>query len=475
MKKSWQENWIKELDERVPALNADVINAPIVMQNQAVTPEKKKAKGQNTIKVRLENALCALSARIRAKKRFVMRLTATMAALLLLFVTSSVAIPGLIPNEMGAFALEINPRAVFAVNSKGVVTSVVAGNADADVILASDKRKNAMKGKSVAQAMTIFVDYAAQLGFLDMETGDAVRVSMCMNDGDETQIRNSLVDYFCEKGVYVAVIAEEVSVQTFCDRMGDMSSDTLQELVKALDKSPALYLEQEVKGKTLAQVQAMYQEAVKPEKVKTSVESLLTGALQFIEEREKSLQEIAELNEMIKKDEDNPKLIWKDYWSVKKTKDPKDFTLRFRLLMQAMEILVKEHEVKYNVTIDSEMEFKALQWTGSSDFLSDLAQLLADFSMEVFNGSTEFLTEALSFIGVDVDLMTICETPEDTQEYLEKSKSLHEMRYRSLRMEYLYTYGSDREQITADAYEAYLQSIYQEYGSLDNYWQAKSA
>ena len=144
-------------------------------------------------------------------------------------------------------------------------------------------------------------------------------------------------------------------------------------------------------------------------------------------------------NEMIKKDEDNPKLIWKDYWSVKKTKDPEDFTLRFRLLMQAMEILVKEHEVKYNVTIDSEMEFKALQWTGSSDFLSELAQLLADFSMEVFNGSTEFLTEALSFIGVDVDLMTICETPEDTQEYLEKSKSLHEMRYRSLHRRHSYT------------------------------------
>lgn len=467
MKKSWQENWIKELDERVPALNADVVNAPIVTKNNAVAPK--------TIKQRAATALSNLMSRMREKRRSMLRVTAVVATFLLLFITSSVAVPGLVPYEMGAFALEINPRAVFAVDRNGIVTSVVAGNTDADVILASDKRKNAMRGKPVAQAMTAFVDYATQLGFLDMETGDAVRVSMCKQDGDVMEIRNSLVEYFCEKGVYVAVLAEEVSVQTFCDRMGEMNSSTLQELIKALDGSPVLYAEQEVKGKTVAQMQAMYQEAVKPEEVKTSVESLLTHALEFIEERENSLQEIAELNEMIKKDEDNPKLIWKDYWSVSKIKDQENFTLRFKLLMQAMEILVKEHEIKYNVTINSEMEFKALQWTGSSDFLSELACLLADFSMEVFNGSTKFLTEALAFIGVDVDLMEICQTPENKEEYLEKTKSFQEMRYRSLRATYLYTYETDREEISAADYESYLQSICQEYGSLEAYWQVKSA
>lgn len=467
MKKTWQENWIKELDERVPALDADVINAPIVMQKKTVAPK--------TVKQRLELAISNFMSRMRAKRRSMLRVTAVVATFLLLFITSSVAVPGLVPNEMGAFALEINPRAVFAVDRNGIVTAVVAGNMDADVILASDKRKNSMRGKPVAQAMTAFVDYATQLGFLDMETGDAVRVSMCKQDGDVSEIRTSLVEYFCEKGVYVAVIAEDVSVQTFCDRIGELNFSTLHDLIRALDGSPVLYAEQEVKGKTVAQIQAMYQETVKPEEVKTSVESILTHALEFIEEREKSLQEIAELNEMIKKDEDNPKLIWKDYWSVSKIKDQENFTLRFNLLMQAMEILVKEHEIKYNVTINSEMEFKALQWTGSSDFLSELAQLLADFSMEVFNGSTKFLTEALSFIGVDVDLMAICETPESKDEYLEKTRSFQEMRYRSLRTEYLYSYETDREEISADAYEVYLQSIYQEYGSLDNYWLVKSA
>ncbi len=473
MKKSWKKEWIKELDERVPTLSKDVLHAPISTNVTSETGRPVRAKATVSFWQKMEIRMRLLCARMRRGKRWVLRLTAAAAAFMLLFVTSSVAmLPEILPDELGAFALEINPRAIFAVNTDGIVTSVVAGNADADVILSSEKRKNVMTGKSVSRAMEIFVDYAAQLGYLDMETGDAIRVSMCMRDGDTAEIRKTLTDYFCKKGVYVAVITEEVSVRKFCDRVGTLTHSTLQELVEAFEVLPSLYSEREAKGKTVVELQAIYEENIAPEDVKSSVESILVRALEWITKREESLKEIAELNDIIKKHKDNPKLIFKDYWSVQEEREEHELSLRFTLLLQAMEELVATHEEKYGVTIDSEFDLKTLQLAASSEYLHGLAELLADFSMEVFNGSTKFLTEALEWIGVDVDLGELCEAPKTEEDYLEKTKTYNEIRYRSLQSENIAAYKTEREKISAQDYNAYLQKLCEKYGSLGAYWES---
>lgn len=475
MKKSWKKEWIKELDERVPKLDKDVLNAPIYTNVTSKMEDSVQGKVTFSFWKNMEIRMRLLYERMRRGKRFVLRFTAMAAALLLLFVTSSVVmIPEVLPDELGAFALEINPRAIFAVNTDGIVTSVVAGNADADVILSSERRKGAMTGKTVSRSMEIFVDYAAQLGYLDMETGDAIRVSMCMRDGDTAAIRKTLTDYFCKKGVYVAVITQEVSVRTFCDRVGAFSHATLQELVEAFEVLPSLYSEREAEGKTVVELQAIYEENIAPEDVKSSVESILVRALEWITKREESLKEIAELNDIIKKHEDNPKLIFKDYWSVKEElegKEEQEISLRFTLLLQAMEDLITAYEEKYNVTIDSEFDLKTLQLAASSEYLHGIAELLADFSMEVFNGSTKFLTEALEWMGVKVDLEELCEAPQTTEEYLAKTKTYNEIRYRSLQSENITVYGTERERISTQDYNAYLQTLCDEYGSLEAYWE----
>ena len=163
------------------------------------------------------------------------------------------------------------------------------------------------------------------------------------------------------------------------------------------------------------------------------------------------------------------RVILKDYWNVKKLKE-QDFTLHFTLLLQAMELLLEEYESKYGVEIDSEFNLKALRFVASSDFLQDLTKLLANISMEIFHGNRKFLTEALSWIGVDVDLVELCETPKTKEEYLSKTKSYNEMRYRSLQSEYLEVYKTEREAMSAQEYQFYLQSVCQEYGSLQKYW-----
>ena len=39
---------------------------------------------------------------------------------------------------------------------------------------------------------------------------------------------------------------------------------------------------------------------------------------------------------MIKKDEDNPKLIWKDYWSVSKIKDQENYSKAYKYQRQEL-------------------------------------------------------------------------------------------------------------------------------------------
>ena len=243
MRKSWKKQWIDELDKRVPALSKDVLDASIptavAFENTAEesikapveTQAHKKKKWSLTEKLALW--VESFTAHLKAKRRFVLRVTATAVASLVVCMVALVALlPGVQTVGVSAFALEINPRAVFTVNEEGTVTAVVAGNTEADVILSSKNRKDTMEGKPIADAMESFVDYAARLGYLDLESGDAIRLSVCDEEGKEQAVHNRLTAYFRKKGLYVAVLTERVSAQRFCERIGEISSAALSEIVK---------------------------------------------------------------------------------------------------------------------------------------------------------------------------------------------------------------------------------------------------
>jgi hypothetical protein len=359
---------------------------------------------------------------------------------------------------------------VFTVDENGTVTAVVAGNEDADVILSSKNRKNQMEGKPIADAMEVFVDYAARLGYLDLQSGDMIRLSVCDEAGMEQLVYDRLTAYFRKKGLYVAVLTEKVSAQSFCERIGGISASALNQIVKSFETLPVLYTERKAEEKTVTELQTIYLEEHPKEELKTTVEGLLSDVLAWITEREQSLQEIDDLNTQIKEHEENPAFLFKDYWSVKDFQDESEFTLRFSFLMQAMQVLIEEHEQTYAVKIASEFDLKALQLEASSEFLHQLTELLADFSMEVFNGSTEFLSMALRLMGVDVDLDALCEAPTTKADYVEKAKQHNEIRYRSLRTQGRVAYEEERTALTEEEYENFIRSIYEEYGSLEGYW-----
>ena len=290
--KSWKKRWENELDTIVPALRDDVKNAPIVLSENV----KNAAK---------PNVLERISLWVNEhKKRFFAGLATATAAV----VAACVVIPVLgTPQEGGAIVVEINPRAVFSVDKDGIVTAVVATNMDADVILSDEARVNEMTGESVEKATEIFVDYAAQLGYLNLNAQAAIRISGCGEDMTGA-IGDALETYFVGKNAYVAVLAEELENADFCNRAGIAVKEKISELTTSIQNAPTLYSEQ----------------ASEAEREK------LTAQLD-------ALDDMRVLNdEQIEKHSENPARLlpaWflKDYWTVKETYS--QYTEEFGALM----------------------------------------------------------------------------------------------------------------------------------------------
>jgi hypothetical protein len=151
------------------------------------------------------------------KKRFTAALATCTAAVVTLSIILPIALqrtPGTgVPVEKApsVLCLEINPKAVFSVDKEGVVTGVVAMNQDADVILADETRINRMEGETAEQAMETFVDYAAKLGYLNLNTQTAIRVSEYNNENASVRaeaVRQKLEAYFVAKGSKILVVQD---------------------------------------------------------------------------------------------------------------------------------------------------------------------------------------------------------------------------------------------------------------------------
>lgn len=186
--KSWKKRWKQELDEMVPPLPAQTRNAKICNSRRRGIVEWFA---------------------VRKKRIFACLASGLAAALCLCLVLPQLLTPIDSSNSSPSnpqtsaptqsvytmVAVEINPSVVFCADSRGEVVSVVASNADADVILSDETRLKEMTGKTVERAAEIFVDYAAQLGFLELAQTSAVRVTGCTADTVVSSVRLAIEGY----------------------------------------------------------------------------------------------------------------------------------------------------------------------------------------------------------------------------------------------------------------------------------------
>ena len=148
--------------------------------------------------------------------------------------------------ETTEIMLEINPSVLFITDKKGNVKSVKATNSDADVILSDEDILNELKGKPVSESVEIFIDNAARLGYIDLDSYEnAVKITSAKDGKQTDEIVTATKKYFREKGVYSVVLKETVSVNSLAEKTG-ISVSGERNFKSAAKNLPELYGERNV-------------------------------------------------------------------------------------------------------------------------------------------------------------------------------------------------------------------------------------
>lgn len=470
--RTWKQRWKAELEERMPAMADFVKNAPIlVAQTENVCAVKKKF----SLKAFLEDTV--LDNIKRYRKRWTALAATCMAAVLALCIClpSVFAAPPAV-TKTSVLSIEINPQAFFSVDENGIVTAVVAGNEDADVLLSSSQRKQSLIGQPVATASERFVDYAAQLGYLKLDGTGAVKVTACGETEILQNVGTQVRTYLSEKGVFAAVVEESATKTEFVQYL-EKAALTLQgELYDVLYSGESTYGARLVQGKSVTEVQETYDKIVPLEQIKEIYKAQLQNNLERIEEKSNDLQRIDELNEDITDHDDNPREKWhvltKDYWNVKEYCPENTYTSAFAALMQEMEHALVAYDAKYGVLIDSQTALSAEKVRIGFSAVQELLDLLENFTVDLLTERISYLTDLLSSVGIDMTWAEeLCEKPKTTTEYLQKIDTYNSQRSVWLQDSYAAEYGKERAALTQAAYREKEAAIVSQYGSLAAYWQ----
>ncbi len=490
--KTWQERWFEELDAATPALTDDVLNAPIESADLSTSTREKKTEQKNVFQKLFATKKSRIIGIVSACAAGLIGLGIALPSILNPYLPPSNP-PVITASAKDAIVVEINPEAVFSVDSEGKVLSVVANNADADVILSSPARIEEMEGESIETAVEVFVDYAAQLGFLDYSTPDAIRISASKEECVE-KLNDCLQTFFCEKGAMIVVIPETVTLETLCRRIGIDAQDT-DKLVEKLSGLPELYSRRKAEGKDDKALEELYRETIPVEDVKSYFEETIRKNIEKIEKNIADVQVLKAKSQEIYSHADNPFafLGGADFWTLKsihKTQSERknkggldlpfdtdwlsQYTEEFAALMTEMQTLLTAYEQEYGAKIDTVYAFEETVRVANSLPLQTLKALLEEFTVEGFGEHIDLLCGILRNIGIDVSFKKgLYDVPTTKEEYFAKTEQFIVERFDRLKdgNAAKYEENGKREKIDEQTYRQYVDGIVAEYGSLTEYWE----
>lgn len=231
--KDIKNKWEQELEQALPSLREDVLQAPIPVA------EKKQKTG-------------SLFSAFGKKTGWIAGGLAAVIALCLLLPGLNIPTPTPttppVTGTPAAVMVEINPGVIFTVDEQERVTQVTAANADGDVVLSDEGRRDALVGISVSDSTEKFVEYAVELGYLQLNDPTVIRVSTCQESAQSEltdHIRTGLESYFRSNGAYVAVSAENVSPEEFACRTGFDGAQSVEQLLEQIREGSAFYFERQ--------------------------------------------------------------------------------------------------------------------------------------------------------------------------------------------------------------------------------------
>lgn len=452
--KSWKKRWKDELDEITPALREDIKNTPIP------TAKRIENNGGNT-------------AALSTDRRKLIPIFAAIAALLIAVVLCVCLIK---PSETYGefmFTLEINPAVAMSADENGIVTGVIASNADADTILSDENARDQIKGKSIGEAVTYYADCAAKLGYIDLEQkGSAVRISGLGDEELLGKAQTALERYFTDKGLFVIVVAESVNKDEFSLRSGISAQLSAEDTAKLIKDGAVLFSERKAEDLSLQDLQSLYNELVVENKLYGYVTECLSDNMERIIRNAEDIQNLSQLYLSILNHEDNPMKVLGDYWTVKKLYGN---TLggEFGGLISEMETALETYKANYGVEITGVAQLTEATNSYLKIPANTLAAILKIFSFDKFKELSSDIMEILEITGlITDDFSDYLRAPQSLAEYVEKTTAIIKSEYKSRLEKYENIYNKNRPPVEKSDYENYVDSIVEQYGTLKAYWQS---
>ncbi|MBQ7323287.1 MAG: hypothetical protein IJW96_01830 [Clostridia bacterium] len=473
--KSWKNRWMDELDTAVPALREDVLLAEIPQRERIEAVETQSAVSPKPwYKETYELLYKQL---FSTPKRLATSLAACAASLAIVgtsiyFVITSERLEntGVVTATADVISVEINPQAAFSVNQKGIVTAVVALNHDADVILA-EERYIEMEGRAIGEAVQIFADYSARLGYVDLDAEGAVRVTSCAENGYIDDAIEGLETYFQKMGAYIAVAEETLELKEFCTRVKMDIVESVETLKKSVERIPTLLLDRESEGKTEEELAILYRENIPMEEVK----NLFIQGVQKGMDKKDAIDEIAILADKIFWESSSPMDAilgtgYKHYWDLLQESVTNPTLLK---LMQEMKGKLLAYELNYGVRLENGAQLQKELEVCQVAYIEYLAEILLNDTLEIFAERFEQTIEILQLIGIDTSFIQEFYTPPHTaQEYHQELLDYTHEQYMARKAWGQEIYEHARAEITKDSYRKFLDELQNAYGSLNAYFES---
>lgn len=463
---SWKKLLKEETERSVKnlKLSDEVRNAPVsVREKQETIPTK------TGILTRIAAGVSSFFGKLFQKRAVAAALAC--AVCLCVAVPSVFAIINVSKGEPCAVVLEINPGVLFLTDKKGNVTGVKSLNSDADVILADKNVIDELEGKPLAKSAEIFIDYALRLGFFDYESDEnAIKFTA---EKDLPFIEESVTaaeNYFCEKGVYSAVIKDITSSETLSEKAGVTAAGN--KLGSSASNLSVLYGSRDVSDLKKAYddnvVVGLY------DLVKNKLPNIVEAATLLVGMQVKNLE--------IK--------FWttKDYWSIKDD----DNTIIVTALKKDMEKLIAKYATltggKREIVSDAGLKNALYAYyklfgevagdltpengeAAIENYISDIKKYFSSLTTDDFRNVDKMIVALLE--RTDVDTMgfeSLTRVPETIKEYEKDLRKILSELYVLREKAGRENYSASREQISAESYAEYKNRILADYGSFDNYW-----
>lgn len=431
----------KEIDQVVPKLDDRVLSTPIEPKKEEVIELEEKT----TFAQKIQKTF-------KSKKTW--GYLSSVAAVLIVVILAVVFMPQFInqnnkeKEEYTCFVVDINPSVMVTTDKEGNVVNVSALNKDGDVLLASG---NISDGSKLETCIENIINISMQLGYIDMDSlNNAVSLSIYSNgknvDGKIESGKSSIEQVLKNKGVYGFVIAKDYALEELNKKI-NIEIDQAN-ILGSLSNIEKYTYERKDKSILFEQVKSdINKEAIKLyEQEKETFLNLLS--------------EFVAIDDYIREEKGY------DFFFIQDKTIPDDIKNK----VDRGNAIIKELKEKYSFTlnpislstidhIDEAIRFIELYINAHSGVDIEL-DVIVNRMNKIFGADNKFSNLLNAYIS---------QIPQDEENIMQYMQDRMQKEYEKAKTLYQDKYTKQRNPISEDEYNDYVQSLIVKYGSLENY------